>query len=116
MRVSSAGDFASVAIESQESSAARMTRVNAWEPAANDAGGPADAGSWEVSAALFTGFAIASGGVADDSRLADDAESGAGVTDEPDAAAAPAATDEVWLTDSFCDVGCGRATLEPRLR
>jgi hypothetical protein len=92
--------------------------VNAWEPAANDAGEPADAGSGEVSAALLTGagLAIASGGVADDSPLADDAESGSGVTDEPDAGVAPAATDEVRLTDSFCDVGSGRATLAPRLR
>ena len=95
-----------------------MTRVNAWERAANDAGGPADAGSWEVSAALFTGagLAIASGGVSNDSRLADDAESGAGVTAEPDAGVTPPATDEVRLTDSFCDVGSGRATLAPRLR
>src|ERR1700730_17860647 len=118
MRVSSAGDFASVAIESQESSAARMTRMNAWEPAVNDAGGPAEAGSWEVSAALSIGarVAIASEGVPDDSRTADDAESGAGMTDKPDAGVAAPPTDEVRLTDSFCNVGSGRATPEPRLR
>ena len=92
--------------------------MKAREPATNDAGGPADAGSWEVSAALFTGagLAIASGDAPDDNRLADDAESGAGVADEPDAGVTPTATDEGGLTDSFCDVGSGRATLAPRLR
>jgi len=95
-----------------------MTRVKAWEPAADDAGGGADADIAEVSAASRTGagLAIASGEVPDDSRLADDAEAGAGVADEPEAGVGTAVTDEVGLTDAFCDVGSERATLAPRLR